>query len=121
MANLSNPETRAAMQRDLDDPAPKVFSKRMQDVFVSIVRQDRHRELVGKNLVEIGRMQGKTPLEAMLDLAIAAKVAFVPGAPFYANEPETNTFRLSFVTVPPERIREGIGTLGQLIKAQLAA
>ena len=57
----------------------------------------------------------------LLDQAIAAKVAFVPGAPFYANEPETNTFRLSFVTVPPERIREGIATLGQLIKSQLAA
>jgi N-acyl-D-aspartate/D-glutamate deacylase len=71
IANLANPEIRAAMQRDLDDPTPKVFSKRMQDVFVSSVRQDQHKELVGKNLVEIGRMQGKTPLTAMLDLAIA--------------------------------------------------
>jgi 2-aminoadipate transaminase len=55
----------------------------------------------------------------LLDQSIAAKVAFVPGAPFYANEPETNTLRLSFVTVPPERIREGIAILGQLIAAQL--
>ncbi len=51
----------------------------------------------------------------LLDQAIAAKVAFVPGAPFYANEPETNTLRLSFVTVPPERIREGIAILARLI------
>jgi len=71
IANLSNPEMRAAMQRDLDDPTPKVFSKRMQDVFVSAVRLDEHKSLVGKNMVEIGREQGKTPLEAMLDLAIA--------------------------------------------------
>jgi len=71
IANLSNPEIRAAMQRDLDDPAPKVFSKRMQDVFVSIVRQEKHKELVGKNMVELGQMQNKTPLEALLDLAIA--------------------------------------------------
>ncbi len=71
IANLSNPEIRAAMQRDLDDPAPKVFSKRMQDVLVSIVRQDEHKELVGKNMVELGRMWNKTPLEALLDLAIA--------------------------------------------------
>ena len=56
---------------------------------------------------------------ALLDLAIAAKVAFVPGAPFYANDPETNTLRLSFVTVPPERIREGIAILGKLIAAQM--
>jgi 2-aminoadipate transaminase len=53
----------------------------------------------------------------LLDQAIAAKVAFVPGAPFYANEPETNTLRLSFVTVSPERIREGIAILGKLIAA----
>lgn len=53
----------------------------------------------------------------LLDQAIAAKVAFVPGAPFYANEPATNTLRLSFVTVPPERIREGIAILGKLIAA----
>jgi 2-aminoadipate transaminase len=57
----------------------------------------------------------------LLDQAIAAKVAFVPGAPFYANEPEKHTLRLSFVTVPPERIREGIAILGKLIAANLAA
>jgi 2-aminoadipate transaminase len=55
----------------------------------------------------------------LLDQAIAAKVAFVPGAPFYANEVETNTLRLSFVTVPQERIREGVAILGKLIAAQL--
>ncbi|MFL6674497.1 MAG: PLP-dependent aminotransferase family protein [Massilia sp.] len=55
----------------------------------------------------------------LLDQSIAARVAFVPGAPFYANEPETNTLRLSFVTVPPERIREGIAILGKLIAGML--
>jgi len=52
----------------------------------------------------------------LLDQSLAARVAFVPGAPFYANDPATNTLRLSFVTVPPERIREGIAILGKLIK-----
>jgi 2-aminoadipate transaminase len=55
----------------------------------------------------------------LLDEAVAQHVAFVPGAPFYANAPEHNTLRLSFVTVPPERIREGIATLGKLIAAKL--
>ena len=55
----------------------------------------------------------------LLDQAIAARVAFVPGAPFYANNPDTHTLRLSFVTVPPERIREGIAVLGKLIKEQM--
>ena len=55
----------------------------------------------------------------LLDEAIASKVAFVPGSPFYANAPETNTLRLSFVTVSPERIRTGIEILGKLIAAKL--
>ncbi len=55
----------------------------------------------------------------LLDEAIAQNVAFVPGASFYANAPETNTLRLSFVTVPPAKIREGVEKLGKLISAKL--
>lgn len=55
----------------------------------------------------------------LLDEAIAQNVAFVPGAPFYANTPAHNTLRLSFVTVPPARIRSGVETLGKLITARL--
>lgn len=55
----------------------------------------------------------------LLDEAIAEHVAFVPGAPFYANAPQVNTLRLSFVTVPPERIREGVARLGALIRAKI--
>ncbi len=55
----------------------------------------------------------------LLEQSLAALVAFVPGAPFYANNPATNTLRLSFVTVPPERIREGIAVLGKLIAGML--
>ncbi|MCD6027530.1 MAG: PLP-dependent aminotransferase family protein [Solimicrobium sp.] len=51
--------------------------------------------------------------------ALAQNVAFVPGVPFYAGTPETNTLRLSFVTVPPLRIYEGIERLGKLIAAKL--
>jgi 2-aminoadipate transaminase len=55
----------------------------------------------------------------LLDEAIAQNVAFVPGAPFFANAPQRNTLRLSFVTVPPGRIREGIAKLGKLIAAKM--
>ena len=58
-------------------------------------------------------------LDGRLDEAVAQNVAFVPGAPFYANTPESNTLRLSFVTVPPEKIREGIAKLGKLIAAKM--
>ena len=55
----------------------------------------------------------------LLDKAIERNVAFVPGAPFFANNPEPNTLRLSFVTVPPEKIGRGIGILGRLIAEAL--
>jgi len=46
-------------------------------------------------------------------------VAFVPGAPFFLADPQPNTMRLSFVTVPPERIRAGVKVLGELIADEL--
>jgi 2-aminoadipate transaminase len=55
----------------------------------------------------------------LLDAAVAANVAFVPGAPFYANEITPNTLRLSFVTVPPEKIRAGVKLLAEVIKKAL--
>lgn len=57
----------------------------------------------------------------LLDKAIAQNVAFVPGAPFYANDPVPHTLRLSFVTVPKERIQEGIARLGRLLHEVCAA
>src|SRR5690606_13385588 len=58
---------------------------------------------------------------ALLAKAIERNVAFVPGAPFYAVEPRRNTLRLSFVTVPAEKIDHGIKVLGELLKAEIAA
>ncbi len=55
----------------------------------------------------------------LLEAAVAQNVAFVPGAPFYANTPAPNTLRLSFVTVPPEQIRIGVEKLGKLIAQRM--
>jgi len=52
----------------------------------------------------------------LLSASIERKVAFVPGAPFYANEAHHNTMRLCFSTVSAERILEGVGILATLIK-----
>jgi 2-aminoadipate transaminase len=57
----------------------------------------------------------------LLQAAIEQHVAFVPGAPFYANEPQSNTLRLSFVTVPPDKIEVGIARLGSLLTARIEA
>ncbi len=43
--------------------------------------------------------------------AIDHGVAFVPGAPFYAHDPDPATLRLSFATVGVDKIEEGIGRL----------
>src|SRR5471032_62958 len=53
----------------------------------------------------------------LLEQSIEQHVAFVPGGPFFANEAEHNTLRLSFVTVPPAKIDEGVAKLGALIRA----
>jgi 2-aminoadipate transaminase len=43
--------------------------------------------------------------------AIDKGVAFVPGAPFYAGNPDLSSLRLSFATVGLEKIEEGVGRL----------
>ena len=43
--------------------------------------------------------------------AIDNNVAFVPGTPFYANNPDVSTLRLSFATVGVEKIEEGVQRL----------
>lgn len=48
--------------------------------------------------------------------AIEHGVAFVPGAPFFARDPDVSTFRLSFATVGEDRIREGVGRLAQALQ-----
>lgn len=53
---------------------------------------------------------------ALLPRAVEAGVAFVPGAPFYADAPAANSLRLSFVTVPPATIEAGIALLARVIK-----
>ena len=48
---------------------------------------------------------------ALLPHAVERGMAFVPGAPFFADAPRANTLRLSFVTVSTEKIEAGIAAL----------
>jgi 2-aminoadipate transaminase len=61
-------------------------------------------------------------LDAMqlLGQAVAAGVAFVPGAPFYAHAPDPRSLRLSFVTLSPADIAHGVGLLGRVLHEALA-
>ncbi|MGJ7486643.1 PLP-dependent aminotransferase family protein [Variovorax sp. LT2P21] len=47
--------------------------------------------------------------------AIQELVAFVPGAPFFAENPDVATLRLSFATANVEKIEEGIARLGKAL------
>lgn len=47
--------------------------------------------------------------------AIEKGVAFVPGAPFFATNPDVSTLRLSFATVGVDKIREGVERLGTAV------
>jgi DNA-binding transcriptional MocR family regulator len=49
--------------------------------------------------------------------AIAQGVAFVPGAPFFAHDPDLASLRLSFATADVAKIEEGISRLGRALHA----
>ncbi|MEO0002701.1 MAG: hypothetical protein RLZZ22_393 [Pseudomonadota bacterium] len=49
--------------------------------------------------------------------AIELGVAFVPGAPFYCEQPDPATLRLSFATSDLDKIREGVSRLARALHA----
>jgi 2-aminoadipate transaminase len=55
----------------------------------------------------------------MLEEAIEENVAYVPGAPFYADGKGQNTMRLSFCYPSEEDIEEGIKRIGNVIKKKI--
>ncbi len=56
---------------------------------------------------------------ALLPQAVEAGMAFVPGATFYPHQGRANTLRLSFVTVSPDQIAEGVAVLAAVIHRAL--
>jgi 2-aminoadipate transaminase len=56
---------------------------------------------------------------ALLPHAVERGVAFVPGAPFFTDAPDTRSLRLSFVTATVEQIDRGIAALAQAVREHL--
>lgn len=56
----------------------------------------------------------------LLPAALAANVAFVPGAPMFPNGGGENTLRLNFSNATPAQIRAGIARLGRVLVEQLS-
>jgi 2-aminoadipate transaminase len=51
--------------------------------------------------------------------AVANKVAFVPGTPFFPDDSGHNTMRLNFSNARPEQIEVGIRRLGEVLAAEM--
>ena len=89
-----------------------------QEALIAFIQELNANDKVDGILVQLPlpkHMNATTLMEHVL----AENVAYVPGEPFYANKPEVNHFRLSFVTVDPEVIREGVRRLAGVIKAHI--
>jgi 2-aminoadipate transaminase len=57
----------------------------------------------------------------LLPKAVEKNVAFVPGSPFYAANPDPRTLRLSFVTATVDQINVGMKALGDTIKEAMVS
>jgi DNA-binding transcriptional MocR family regulator len=57
-------------------------------------------------------LDGAELLQRSLD---EERVAFVPGAPFFAVDPQANTLRLSYSLPSPDQIEEGVRRLSRLL------
>jgi DNA-binding transcriptional MocR family regulator len=57
--------------------------------------------------------------KAMLPRAVTARVAYVPGTAFYADGSGASSLRLSYCYPTPERIREGVRRLADVIAGEL--
>jgi len=61
------------------------------------------------------RLPGSCDTTALLKTAVAACVAFVPGAPFWVGTDERSTLRLNFSNSTPEQIITGVTRLASAI------
>jgi 2-aminoadipate transaminase len=57
--------------------------------------------------------------DELLEEALRHRVAFVPGAPFYAEENGSHALRLNFSYAQPEQIETGIQRLGEVLAQAL--
>jgi 2-aminoadipate transaminase len=63
------------------------------------------------------RLPESVDATALLQTCVAAKVAFVPGAPFWVGPPARHTLRLNFSHATEERIAEGIARFARALAA----
>ena len=111
----------------LDRHVPKIRAlyKGQRDAMVSALQREMKGLDVEFNVPKGGmflwlRLPEGIDTTPLLAQAVERHVAFVPGAPFYAGEPDVRTLRLSFVTASEEQIATGIAALADTVREALA-
>ncbi len=106
-------------------PTIRALYKQQRDAMVNALQRDMKGLDVEFNVPKGGmflwlRMPEGIDTTALLAQAVERNVAFVPGAPFYAGEPDTRTLRLSFVTATAAQIDTAIAALAATVREALA-
>lgn len=111
----------------LDRHVPTIRSlyKRQRDAMLVALRREMKGLDVEFNTPVGGmflwlRMPEGIDTVSLLPKAVERGVAFVPGAPFYAETGDARTMRLSFVTASEEEIDTAIAALAETVREQLA-
>ena len=107
----------------LDRHVPTIRARYQAQRHAMLAALDRHLGGLGVTWTQpVGgmfvwlRLPAGLDAQALLPRAVEAGMAFVPGAPFYADAPERNTLRLSFVTSTPAQIEQGMATLARVVR-----
>ncbi|MEG0069595.1 N-acyl-D-amino-acid deacylase family protein [Cetobacterium sp.] len=89
MKRLADPEERNKMISDMENGIPGwdnfVEFAGLDQIFVTSVKTDKNKDLIGKNLLEIGKIRGKDPYNATFDLLLQEENA-VGMVDFYGLE-----------------------------------
>jgi 2-aminoadipate transaminase len=106
---------------DLDDHILKIRNayRSQRDVMTSAISEYfpvsvKNTEPDGGMFLWMTLPEGITSRE-LLSRAMEKKIVFVPGDTFYAGTPDTQTLRLNFSNVDPERMKQGLQVLASLL------
>lgn len=106
-------------------PTIRTLYKRQRDAMLAALRREMKGLDVEFNTPVGGmflwlRMPEGIDTVSLLPKAVERGVAFVPGAPFYAETGDARTMRLSFVTASEEEIDTAIAALAETVREALA-
>jgi 2-aminoadipate transaminase len=105
-------------------PTIRALYKSQRDAMLAALQRDMQGLGVEWNTPDGGMFlwarlpQGLSAID-LLPRAVEKGVAFVPGAPFYAQAPDLRTLRLSFVTASVAQIETGIAALAHAVRESL--